>query len=216
MKTDSVASYVAGGSAVCQEWAASLRDLLLNRKRFQEKVISIRGVILFDNRNKVTKQFLDTGKTWLLMTDTDIVFTPKDVDALFDAAGRHGPGVYSGVVVSLSHRGIRPIYGDWSVAAQTCKFRDEPHPESARDEPMSMVPTAFLLVHRDVFAGIGDRGWFDHLKSTDGTERIFGEDVSFCLRVLEKGYPIYLAPKARPGHVKSGVFYPDARPATEE
>lgn len=216
MKVDSAVGYPAGSSLVTQEWAASVRELLLKRRRFQEKVISRRGVILFDNRNKITREFLDTELKWLLMTDVDIVFTPKDVDALYDAAGRHGPGVYSGVVVSLGHRGIKPIYGDWSPAAQTCKFRDQPHPASAADEPMAMVPTAFLLVHREVFEGVGDQGWFDHLRSTDGTGRVFGEDISFCLRVLEKGYPIYLAPKARPGHVKTGVFYPDNRPATEE
>lgn len=207
--TDSAVSYVAAGSNVTQEWAASLRNLLLQRKRFQKDVINARGVILFDNRNKVTKQFLASGKQWLLMTDTDIVFTPGDVDALYDSAGRHGPGVYSGVVVSLGHRGIKPIYGDWSTEAQTCKFRDAPHPATAPDEPMAMVPTAFLLVHRDVFAEIGDRGWFDHLMSTDGQQRIFGEDVSFCLRVLNQGFPIYLVPKARPGHVKVCVLYPD-------
>jgi len=215
-KPDSIASYIAGGSAVAQEWAASLRELLLKRPRFDEKVIAVRGVILFDNRNKVTRQFLDSGRKWLLMTDTDIVFTPEDVDALYDAAGRHGPGVYSGIVVSLGHTGIRPIYGDWSYAAQTCKFRKEPHPADAPDEPMAMVPTAFLLVHREVFEALGDDGWFDHLRATDGSKRIFGEDIAFCLRTLEAGYPIYVVPKARPGHVKTGVFYPDPRPATEE
>lgn len=216
MKPDSAVGYPAAGSSVAQEWAASLRELVLQRPRFGGKVISVRGVILFDNRNKITRQFLDSGRKWLLMTDTDIVFTPEDVDALYDAAGRHGPGVYSGVVVSLGHGGIKPIYGDWSTEAQTCKFRPIPHSRGMPDEPMAMVPTAFLLVHRDVFEGLGDRGWFDHLKSTDGSERIYGEDVSFCLRVLEAGYPIYLVPKARPGHVKTGVFYPDNRPAVEE
>lgn len=216
MKHDSAVAYVAGGSNVTQEWAASLRELLLKRKRFQERVINIRGVILFDNRNKVTRQFLDSGRKWLLMTDTDIVFTPEDVDALYDAAGRHGPGVYSGIVVSLRHNGIRPIYGDWSPEAQTCKFRDAPHPASADDEPMAIVPTAFLLVHREVFEALDDGEWFDHLRPTDGSDRFFGEDVAFCLRVLAAGYPIYVVPKARPGHVKTGVFYPDPRPATEE
>jgi GT2 family glycosyltransferase len=218
LRPDSAVGYPTYG-AVAQEWAASLRELLLKRSRFGGTVIGKRGVILFDNRNKITKEFLETGRRWLLMTDVDIVFAPGDVDALYDSAGRHGPGVYSGTVVSLGTRGIKPIFGDWSYSAQTCKFRPECPPADAPDQPTAIVPTAFLLVHRKVFEGIGDRGWFDHLRPTTGEDRVFGEDVSFCLRALNAGFPIHVVPGSRPGHVKAAVLYADPdrhRPAQEE
>lgn len=210
---DSALAYPAGGSLVTQEWAASVRELMLRRPRFDGKVISQRGVLLFLNRNKLTKAFLETDRTWLLMTDTDIVFSIEDVDALY-AAADSVPGVYSGTVVSLGRRGIKPIFGDWVPEAQKAKFRDECPPADAPPEYMSIVPTAFLLVHREVFEAIG-KDWFDHLRTNDGEERILGEDLAFCLRTINEGYPIVLVPGSRPGHVKTGVFYADPREQKE-
>ena len=197
-----------------QEWAASVRNLVYERPRFGNKVIGRRGVILFWNRNEITKSFLETGRDWLLMTDVDIVFSVDDVDALFAAAEEYGPGVYSGVVMSLGPKGIKPIFGDWLPERQTCKLRDKPPTPGDPDEPMAIVPTAFLLVHRDVFEAIGD-GWFDHFKTTDGEGRMLGEDVAFCLRTIDKGFPIILVSRSRPGHVKTGVFYPDSHSVEE-
>jgi len=216
VEPDSAVSYPAASSLVTQEWAASVRQLVVERPRFGNKVIGRRGIILFHNRNEITKLFLETGREWLLMTDVDIVFEVADVDALYDAAERHGPGIYSGVVMTLGNKGIKPIFGYWLPEQQTCKFWDEPPPADADDEPIMIVPTAFLLVHRDVFTGIGDDGWFNHVATTDGEGRMLGEDIAFCLRALDKGFPIYLVPGSRPGHVKTGVFYPDARPQEEE
>lgn len=212
VRPDAAVAYPAGSSLVTQEWAASLRELVMQRPRFGNLVLSRRGVLLFMNRNQLTQEFLETDREWLLMTDVDIVFTPEDVDELFASAKRNGPGVYSGVVMSLGHRGIKPIFGDWMPEIQKAKFRDEPPKRTDPDEPMAIVPTAFLLVHRTVFEAIG-KEWFHHLQSTDGQERILGEDLAFCLRTIEAGFPIYLVSRCRPGHVKTGVFYPD--PANE-
>lgn len=214
MKPDAAIAYPAGSSLVTQEWAASVRNLVVERARFGNLVLSRRGVLLFLNRNNLTKAFLETNRTWLLMTDVDIVFTPEDVDALFASAEERGPGVYSGVVMSLGHRGIKPIFGDWVPEAQKAKFRDVPPKRSDPDELMSVVPTAFLLVHREVFEAIGTE-WFDHLRSIDGENRILGEDLAFCLRTINAGFPITLVSQARPGHVKTGVFYPDSKDSEE-
>lgn len=213
LKPDAVISYPAYGSMVTREWAASVRDLVVNRPRFGNKVITWQGALLFYNRNEIAKLFLGTDRDWMLMTDTDIVFSLEDVDALFEAADRNGPGIYSGVVMGLGTSGVKPIFGDWDPDRQTCHWWKAAPPRDEKEIPIHVVPTAFLLVHRDVLEAIGT-GWFNHV--VNGQGRVLGEDVGFSLRTLEKDYPVYLVPQSRPGHVKTGVFYADNTTLGEE
>lgn len=200
---------------VAQEWAASVRVLCDTHPRFDSRVVGRRGTLLWHNRNEITKQFLATDREWNLMTDTDMLFSNEDIDALFEAAEEHGAGIYSGTVMSLGPKGIHPIFGDWLPEQQTCRFWDEAPPPGPA-APIMIVPTALLLVHRTVFEAIGEDGWFEHLRTTDGERRVLGEDIAFCLRAVDKGFGVYIVPNCRPGHVKTCVIYPEGAKSEEE
>src|SRR5580698_10005857 len=81
--------YVHGGT-VRAEFAASL--LALARKppggtRVDVFLAAPSGPNISEARNLVTRRFLDECRApWLLMCDTDMVFTPADVDRLTEAA----------------------------------------------------------------------------------------------------------------------------------
>jgi hypothetical protein len=62
---------------------------------------------------------------------------------------------------------------------------------------------AFLLVRRGVFESL-DYPWFTSRVESykHGGYGIAGEDTTWCSRVAEKGYKIYIDPRVRPGHEK--------------
>lgn len=64
---------------------------------------------------------------------------------------------------------------------------------------------ACLMVHREVFQAVGDRyghgRWFYHEHLDDGDE--LGEDLSFCRKVTDCGYGIYLHTALKFGHMKT-------------
>lgn len=211
---DTVITYPWYGDPA-NEWAVSVRELCVKHHRIRPDVIGRRGTLLWHNRNEIAKKFLATDAEWTLMTDNDMVFTNRDINYLFGAAEEYGPGVYSGVVMSLGPKGIHPIFGDWLPERQTCRFWDDA-PPAGEPFPIAIVPTALLLVHRSVFEKIGEDGWFEHLRTIDGENRILGEDIAFSLRCMEAGFTPILVPNCRPGHVKKAIIYPDgARPIKE-
>lgn len=61
----------------------------------------------------------------------------------------------------------------------------------------------FMLVKRGVFESIGYPYFIPSVKDIgDGIQDISSEDVSWCFRVREKGYKIWVDPSVRVGHQK--------------
>ena len=58
-----------------------------------------------------------------------------------------------------------------------------------------------LLIHRRVLQAIGG-DWFSEI-TRDG--RVFGEDLSFCVRAAGAGFGVHADTGARAGHVKTTV-----------
>ena len=70
------------------------------------------------------------------------------------------------------------------------------------------VGAGCLMVHRDVYEDSyirtgKNRKWFYESLSNSG---VFGEDISFCQRVVEHGFDIYCLPSVRVKHYKFDKF----------
>jgi GT2 family glycosyltransferase len=163
------------------------------------------GPVLAEARCQLAARLLSTDVEWLWMVDTDIVFTPATLPALLD----------------LADPGLAPVVG------ALCMIRPDPDGparpslyEAGLGEDgrpgFGLLPgwppgvllrvdgtgTGCLLIHRSVFEKIPD---LPFAYMTVGG-RIFGEDLSFCVRCDQAGIPVHVATGVQVGHIKSTVL----------
>ena len=147
------------------------------------------------NRNHVVRQALSYGSEWVLFLDDDHSFPPTLLTRLLS----HGQPV----VASLYLRRAAPFH---------------PIAYGARDEtgaylpvdltgcgPAELVPvvgagTGGMLIRSEVFRALEDP-WFVHT-----TEK--SEDLSFCEKALEVGFPLFVDTGARLGHIAPAETFP--------
>jgi GT2 family glycosyltransferase len=208
--------YVHGGT-VRAEFLASL--LAVARKppvgtRIDVFLAAPSGPNISEARNLVVRRFLDECRApWLLTVDTDMVFTPADVDKLAAAADPVARPVVGALCYSqdgATGQKQPTMYelvqepGDGQVGFARYKT----WPEDAC-VPVGATGAAFLMVHRDALEAVakasGDRAapWFR--ESVIGAALV-GEDMTFCLRCAAAGIPVHVHTGVRVGHMKATML----------
>lgn len=172
---------------------------------------------LVQGRNEVTAAFLDKlSAEWLWMVDADMGFDGDVVDRLVDSAHRNLRPVMAGLYFGQKYEGTGPhnsrrfsqipmIY-QWYEAddgSEVCGFG--PILEYPRDQvvPVGGAGAGCLLVHRTALVKIRDRWgdtWFDQAPYKG---RLFGEDLSFCLKLQSVDVPIHVDTSIRCCHSKT-------------
>lgn len=186
---------------VREEFAHSLLMAAVGDTQDRRVITGVLGVptsILAHGRNTLCQQFLSTDDQWLLMVDTDIIFTLADVYALLDADLPVLGGLYL-----MRHGNPQPCWtvGDFTQALDI------------RPEPMvvNSVGTGFLLLHREVLEKLQANNpdepwpWFGH-DIVKGVRA--GEDISFCHRLNQIGVQVHGHGGVHVGHVGTTVLYP--------
>jgi hypothetical protein len=184
------------GQTVQTKWMGSVLQLVQQRGTPVISVIS--GPFLAKSRNRVVELFLTGEWEYLLMTDTDIIFTLGDVDKL----ASHDCPVTSGLYV-IDTGQIAAGYEAEGDKFWTFNYIPE--------EPVVIdyCGAGFMLVHREAFEAVQKEygnHWFDYMP-TEGTQA--GEDISFCKRLKAVEMPILLDPAVRLGHVKTVPLNPE-------
>ena len=161
-------------------------------------------------RNRVTRRFLDRQDAdWLLYIDSDMRWSPLDVDALLEVADHQDRPIVGGLAFGLMGEELYPtIYHFAEIDGQPTTIRIRNYP---RDELIKVAATgaAFLLVHRSVLQAIADRQFnaaFPWFQETQHGDKPVGEDITFCLRAISAGFPIFVHTGIRIGHHKSQVL----------
>jgi len=170
-----------------------------NEHRFAADYILVHGPYIHTNRDRLTTEFMEAGRDWLMMIDNDMVFEPRDVWALFSEADRKGPGIYTAPYIT--EEGLLTA-GPWDDVEPMSYHPLLKVPD--RTMEVGVAGAGFTLVHRDVYEAIGAHWW-----SPAGLG--VGEDVSFCWRAREEGFTPVLVPDSMPGHHKTVVVYPSAQ-----
>ena len=165
-------------------------------------------------RNQVVNSFLtETKAEWLLMVDSDMVFSTQDVDTLFEVADPEDVPIVGGLCFGASLNGqMFPTLYIFRNPEDT----EDGHPvQKVYDYPdyglceVDGTGAAFLLMHRDCLKKIGEafKGnapWFCEGTVYKGME--FGEDMAFCARAKALEYKIHVHTGAKIGHVKPQIM----------
>lgn len=174
-----------------------------------------------DGRNAAVSRFLLAfpNAEWLLFVDSDMGFQRDALDRLLAAADPVERPVVGALCFAAKHAGTGPLY-DEQVSWVPTIYREAPSGsfDAAYDYPRNQVidvagtGAAFLLIHRSVLEKIAnDAGgpvWFDNLPSPDG-KSWQGEDFSFCRRVREAGFSVWVHTGVRTSHHKDVWFTED-------
>jgi GT2 family glycosyltransferase len=209
-----VVGYVHGGT-VRAEFLASL--LALSRKtggtRIGVFLAAPSGPNISEARNLVVRRFLDECRApWLLMCDTDMVFTPADVDRLAAAADPVSRPLLGALCFSQDGQTGEPQPTMYELVqedgGQVGFARYKTWPQDAC-VPVAATGAAFLLMHRGALLAVekagGDRAapWFR--ESILGAALV-GEDLTFCLRAGTAGIPVHVCTGVRVGHMKTTML----------
>lgn len=167
-------------------------------------------------RNTVTERFLDlrtpdgaTVGDWLLWIDSDMQWEPSAIDALMETADPSERPIVGGLCFGNAKGGMFPtIYQFAQLDGQltTVRVRDYP-----RDAVVKCAATgaAFLLIHRHVLDAMRKHVFneaFPFFQEVHLGNQPVGEDIAFCLRAAQLGFPIYVDTRAKIGHHKSSLL----------
>jgi len=172
------------------------------------------GPNISEARNLVVRRFLEECRaSWLLMCDTDMVFTPADVDRLVQAADPVARPVLGALCYSQDGETgeKRPtmyelVQEDGGGQVGFARYKAWPEDVCM---PVGATGAAFLLMHRDALAAVekasGDRAapWFR--ESVIGAALV-GEDLTFCLRCAAAQVPVHVHTGVKAGHMKTTML----------
>lgn len=162
-------------------------------------------------RNSVTRQFLDDKDAdWLLWIDADMAFPHTALEDLLKSAHPKRAPIVGGLCFGATYDRLFPTIYQMTETEDgrltTLRVNDYPDGQMV---PCAASGAAFLLVHRDVLVSMRDRKFneaFPWFQETEIAGMPAGEDLTFCLRAGQLGYPIYVDTAVKVGHHKSVLY----------
>ena len=166
------------------------------------------GTNLATPRNDLVRQFLTrTDADWLFMVDSDMTFAPDVVEQLLARADPEHAPVVGGLCFGLIGAGqMAPVLYELTE-------RDDGSAAIVRPQvwpadtllPVFATGAACLLIHRDVLikmAGQRFSAAYPWFQESEIGEVPVSEDITFCWRVGQLGYPVHVDTAVHVGHVK--------------
>ncbi|MGH3942627.1 MAG: glycosyltransferase family 2 protein [Pseudonocardiaceae bacterium] len=223
-----VLAYLHGGQ-VAHSFHHSCRGLwvhdLLGEQRLTGFIAQECGAgRITDGRNDVVRRFLATDGEWLGFVDADMGFDPDCFDRLIAAADPQRRPIVGALAFGQRRGGIGasgsvrleqfPTIYRWVQGERTCGCA--PMYDYPPDQLVECDATgaACFVVHRGVLENLArrhlqPRQWFDEVIIGG---RVFGEDLTFCLRARDAGYPVFVHTGVRTSHYKHVYLTEDTQP----
>ena len=196
------------------EFCASLLATAMEGKTPLDSVLTFQsGPNISTARNKIVADFLTRQRApWLLMVDTDMVFTGDALDRLIAAADPVERPIVGGLCYSPLDGDLHPtMYELVDKGTGRIGFvRPSIVPEDQMVR-LSATGTGFLLIHRTALekvresAGDVSAPWFREMPVGEPMS-LMGEDLTFCVRAGVAGIPIYVHTGVQIGHMKSTML----------
>jgi GT2 family glycosyltransferase len=196
-----------------------MSDSYKNPRRITGEFSTITGGIGIPNaRNNIVRDFLNSDQEWLWFTDTDSTYAPDIIDILLEAADPVERPIMGGLAFRIDYGKQNSVGAAPFTLEPTIYYYDNgiyymvhKYPKDAIIR-CSGVGAHCLLIHRSV---LSDERWLEdghyhpwfRMWTKDNKE--LSEDLFFCDKAQELGYPIHVCTAAKTGHVKSIVLDED-------
>lgn len=223
MTSEPVTLAYVHGHQVAYSWHKSYMDLIAHDLQHHQRVVrggsmavkhGTGGIV--DARNQVAERFLDGDHNWLFWIDTDMGFAPDTVDRLYQSADPLERPVVGGLC--FAQREVDPDgLNGWTTRPMPTMYDWVQRPDGLAGfaprhnyqidtlEQVAATGSACLLIHRDVLAKIHANAgptWYDPIRNpTDG--RHLGEDLSFCVRIADAGFNVWVDTSVKTSHFKN-------------
>ena len=193
------------------EFCASLLATAMEGKTPLDSVLTFQsGPNISTARNKIVADFLTRQRApWLLMVDTDMVFTGDALDRLIAAADPVLRPVLGGLCFSQNgDDDPYPVMYELGegVNGSLAFTRYTTWPENDCQR-VSATGAAFLLMHRRALTRIEKSSkdpagpWFREAP-IGAPLALMGEDMTFCLRAAAANIPVHVYTGVQVGHMK--------------
>ena len=161
-------------------------------------------------RNIVTQRFLDKNDAdWLMWIDSDMQWSPFDIDMLLEAADPKTMPVIGGLCFGMAMGKPFPtIYHFAEIDGQLTTIRMPDYPKDSIFQ-VAATGAAFLLIHRSALKSMAERKFneaFPFFQETQNGKDPVGEDLTFCLRMASLGIPVHVHSGVKIGHHKTYVI----------
>lgn len=131
---------------------------------------------------------------WLLMLDTDHIFSPDLLERLLFLRSKYNTRVISGLYGAKQFPHF-PVANTWTEDGNIIPLRDIDFSKEVQE--IGPVGGGVLLIDRSVLFEINDKLQEPPFKNIAG----LSEDYSFCARCRRLGIPVYLAPNIESHHL---------------
>ncbi len=212
---DSLALCFASGENVSFHFMMSVIQFMAHDsrdRRLLQQLMPQEGFFVEDNRNVIVQRFLESDIEWSLWFDTDNIFAVDLAYALFDAADP----VKRPIVAALCFGQHLPpeVAPLWFLQRESGLV----NPTGFKVGDMVQLDAVGMngvLVHRSVYQKMaadpqnGAEGWewfYRRIGIVNGMKMRLGEDVGFCLRARELGFPIIGHSAVQVRHLKRMVL----------
>lgn len=219
-----VAVYYPHGEEISSKFHASILNMALadiSGPQFMAAPGTLTGIRCGVNvcgvRNTMCEMALESGAEWMLQLDADMKFDHDLLPRLLRAAHPTDRPIVGGLCFRYMPDADLPYQP--TMYAWMPPTEDRPKPIAIgsvlnyeKDGMMRVTATgaACLLVHRSVLQKMKDSypgpwHWFAEQRFVDdrGVPDVFGEDLTFCLRAGECGFPIHVDTSIKVGHMKT-------------
>jgi hypothetical protein len=158
----------------------------LSQQKGREITLQIRALKPIDYaRNCVVKDFLASGYEWLLMIDND-QGPPPNLLEMVDRSEPH-MDVLVPKFYGIMHPMAAPAPG---VGLNLCWQLFAGGDRKSEWCEIAWAGTGVMFVHRRVFEGMGNCGWFRFIYDADGM-RLNSEDINFCQKARRAGFSVW-------------------------
>jgi GT2 family glycosyltransferase len=211
MTTDhAVIGYVTGGFNR-HEFTASMLETVMEGETPVDAVLTYEsGPNISTPRNKIVDDFLRRQHApWLLMVDTDMVFSATALTRLIAAADPVERPITGALCFSPSAGEVRPTM--YELTQKPTGEMAFAHPGTWPEDTcvrVSATGTGFLLMHRGALETVEKTSrdvaapWFRET-AVGAPLSLMGEDMTFCLRAAAAGIPVHVHTGVQVGHMKT-------------
>lgn len=215
-----------GSYAAC--FAESLSDLFLHDLTGEQRMVShahgkmgkecgANGIV--SGRNTLARAMVEeSAAEWLFMVDSDMGFAPDTVERLVASADPVERPVVGALCFAMKSDGKGPMFArryrmtptiyDFHETDTQVGFVARMNYQRDALQECAGTGAACTLIHRSVLRAVHAKygpEWYDPITHPKGPT-VFGEDLSFCVRVAACGFPLWVDSSVKTTHDKGFVF----------